>query len=417
MKKVSIIISIVIGTGFWVGLECQTLTSGGDFLKIPVGGRNASMAEASVAVVNDIEAISVNPAGMANIKGLQIAYEHQEWFQSVRFESLSGAIPLKMIFPGKMLPGVAGLIINYLYVPPIEIYDSWSEPIDSIKFNGFQFRLGYALMVFRSDLFEVMAGGNISFISKGMKASELNVKGQTKPAVDLSAQAKIFHGNADIRKIIGDYFTAGFVIRNIDFYSTGPNENWPTLIKLGFAAKIYDLVLLDIDLAKDLSSPFAATFGAEYWLKNLVAFRLGGKLQSAQSSHLSVGVGFKYKIRDYTMFLDYALIPFENGLEPTHKISFKVDISKIEIRDNTDILYYRGVDYFVHGQYQEALEMWEKVLKKNPEHAEAKKRIEETRKILELEKEEQKTRQEIETGKVELEPAYPTPDTVKKKKK
>jgi tetratricopeptide (TPR) repeat protein len=411
MKKITTLL-FLLTSGVWVSAE--TLTSGGDFLKIPVGGRNASMGEASVAAVNDIEAINVNPAALGHLRGLQAAYEHQIWFQNVNFDTLSVALPLKMLIPGKLLPGVAGLTVNYLYAPPIDIYDSWSEKIGTINFNAFQMRVGYSLEIFQSDVFRILAGGNMSFISKSMKADGIDTKGQTKPSVDLSAQAIIRHGSQDLRPIIGDSFTAGLVVRNIDFYSTGANENWPVLIKGGFAAKIYDLVLLDVDFAKDLSSPFYASLGAEYWLKNLVAFRVGGKLQK-DASDLAFGVGFRYKLRDYTMFLDYALIPFlGNGMEPTHKIAFKIDISKLP-EANEDLLYYKGVDYFVQGNYPQAIKMWERVLQKNPSHPEAKKRIDEARRVMQLNVEEQKVEQEMKNNRM-LEPAAPTPDTVRKKK-
>lgn len=370
------------------GMRAQTLTSGGDFLKIPVGGRNASMAEAQVAAVNDIEAIQVNPAGLAHLMGIQAAYEHQVWIQGVNFDTLSAAIPLKMVLPTKALPGVAGLTVNYLYSPPIVVYDAWSEPIDRISFNAFQLRLGYALQVFQNDVFRVFAGGNASLISKSMKAASLSAKGRTMPAIDLAAQAVIRHGQPDLRKIIGETFTAGVVFRNVDLLGADATERWPIQIKVGAAAKIYDLVLVDIDLFKDLSSPFAAVIGAEYWLKNLVAFRAGGKLQAAQTSHLSFGLGFKYKVGDYTMFLDYAVMP---GIDLTHKVAFKVDISRIPAPD-VDLLYYRGIDYFVHGNYPQAIKMWERVLQRNPGHAGAKKRIQEAKEVMRKDAEEEEFR-------------------------
>jgi hypothetical protein len=376
--------------------NASVLTTGADFMKIPSSGRAAAMGDSLIALVDDIDALNINVGALALLDRIQFMYDHTEWVNGtgVRFESLGFGSPLKTLLPAKMLPGTVGVTIQMLYMSPFQEFNDWGVEVGSdLKYSAFKMKVGYGLPVFRNDVFIVNAGANLSFISTTPSG-----KGIVKPSLDIGGLAVIRHGQTSLRNIIGDTFRAGLLVQNVDFYSSGVNNNLPLLIKFGFGAKVYQLVDVDLDFSKYLDdSLFQGSLGLEYWLKDLVAFRIGGKLGADQMGFFNAGLGFRYKIQNYRIALDYAFLPY-GDVGFAHKIVLKADVAKIEIQDRTDTYYYKGVDYFLNRQYPEALDMWEKVLRKNPGHEEAKKRIEETRKIMKLEE------QQRELKKLELDP-------------
>jgi len=390
MKKIQIIIITLFFLGMSV-FASEVLTTGADFLKIPVGARYSALGESMTAFADDIESIVVNPGGVGQINKFQVFYEHAEWFQSVRFETLSAGLPLKML-GGKrsILPGSVALNVKMLYMSPVTGYDSWGIATETVKYSTFDLHAGYGMKVFENSWTTLFAGGTLAFISKSMPGM---TTGYAKPSLDLGVSGRIYHHIQDskVLKMIGDNVRVGAVVRNIDFYNVDKNEALPLSIKLGAAVKIYDMVDLDIDFLKYSDSGFRGNLGAEYWFRDIVAARIGTKLGAGQLNHFTWGIGVKQKFGQYTVYFDYAMLPYgDMGL--THKMSLKMDVDKIEIKfpDKEELWYYKGVDYFIHGEYEKADIMWKKVLKKNPENEQAKARLKEVSKILKMKEKESK---------------------------
>jgi len=391
-----------------IGLVClpalsiaQVATTGFDHLKIPSGGRFAGMGEATTALVDDIEALNINVGGLSRLQNLQFFVEGQFWVQDVKFGGFSVAVPLKF-FSSKSLPGVVGASVQLFGITPFDIYDTWGGTASGqASFSAMRIKLGYSLQLLKISSMILNAGISAAIVTRNVDNNTAD-PGKLKPAVDVGVLATFFHNSASLRNIMGDSFNVGVVVNNVDFINAGQNDNAPTSVRLGLGAMLFKTLNLGIDVLQTKGRAFGkgtqANIGLEYWLKNLVAFRVGAKLGADQSSFFSGGVGFQYKIGQNMAHLDYAIIPMGDfGL--THKVSIKFDIAKVEIKvpDKTDVYYYKGVDFFLHSQYAEAIDMWEKVLKKNPGHKEAKKRIDEARRIMKLE-DQQKDLKKLEDG-------------------
>jgi len=329
LKLIVVLISVIS-----TGLRSEVLTTGADFMKIPTSARAAAMSDSLLALVDDIDALNINIGGLGFLNKIQIMYDHTEWVNGtgVRFESIALGAPLKSILPSKMLPGTIGITIQMLYLSPFQEFDDWGMVVNSeVKYNAFKMKTGYALTFFQNDNMSIQGGANLSFvsISPGGKVDLV------KPSVDFGAVAIIKHNQASIRNIIGDSFKTALLLQNVDFYSTGVNNNLPLLIKFGFGARVYDLVNVDLDMTKYLDDlGFKGSLGLEYWLKDIVAFRIGGKIGKDQMSFFTAGVGFKYKIGKYNIAFDYALLPYEVGV--AHKFVLKADVEKIEIKKIPD---------------------------------------------------------------------------------
>lgn len=68
-------------------------TSGAQFLKLGAGARAGGMADAFAAVADDATAAYYNPAGLTQLKGVQLSGAHTMLFEDVSYDALNLAVP------------------------------------------------------------------------------------------------------------------------------------------------------------------------------------------------------------------------------------------------------------------------------------------------------------------------------------
>ena len=118
MRKTILFLSMAI-------LSTNTLYAGGvgttrvNFLKIPVNARVTGMSGAYGSIVGDINAIGHNPGGLSLLKKREIAFTHVQYVESIKYNWLTYAIPIK--------PGISR-IDNELYTVKIEDFNSAATP-------------------------------------------------------------------------------------------------------------------------------------------------------------------------------------------------------------------------------------------------------------------------------------------------
>lgn len=303
----AMLMGLVWGGCVWA----QVGTSGADFLKMPVGLRNAGMAGAGVAVAEDVEALQVNPAGLGRLQGFEGAYEHQVWWGEVNWDTVAFGMPV--------WGGSAGVTASYLYTGAVEIYDGWSELSDRMVFSGYQVRLGYGRQVWGNEWMRVWSGGGLGVIGKGLRSEREGGRQWVKPVVDVGAQAVV--GHAGLREVFPKGAVVGLAIRNVDALRGERGERWPLEVKAGIGGKVYDAVTVALDGVWTDGGGAGAMVGAEYWIRDLVVLRAGGRFVSSQVGWWGAGVGVRTKVSGVGLEVDYALVP---SLELTHKMGLKV---------------------------------------------------------------------------------------------
>ena len=82
-------------------------TTAAPFLTIGIGARANAMAGAFVSVANDVTALHWNPAGIANLDGLQLALIHSDWIADLKHDFVGVVVPLGTI-------GTVGFSVNSL---------------------------------------------------------------------------------------------------------------------------------------------------------------------------------------------------------------------------------------------------------------------------------------------------------------
>lgn len=363
-------------------LYSETRTSGGDFLKIGVGGRNVGMGEATSAMVDDIEALHINIGGLVLLDKPQLFIEHAEWLESVRYEVFSFGFPIRS------LSGTVGINLQYLYLEPFASYDSWGIEINKVRYNNFRCRGGYSIGVLKKKFFFINIGSAISLIRKQVDNTTIY-----QSSIDFGILSIIKHNSSAIKSLTGNFFNFSIVMQNFGLINKGENEELPLLLKTGIGFKLFNRLNTDVDFLKYSDVPFMCNAGVEYWLFKIIAVRAGMKFLGAeQSNRFTMGVGVKTTISGYKVSFDYALAPIFRNIEYSHRFSLKINLRAPDNKkeDEIDIWYYRGIYYFMHKEYKKAIEMWNKVLDKDPDYRKARAKIKVAKLILQKEKEQQK---------------------------
>jgi hypothetical protein len=79
MKKLLFVMMIAVPLTSFGGGFSKVGTAAAQFLKIGVGARAAGMGESFAGIANDATALYWNPAGIVNIKSVDVAFSHSSW--------------------------------------------------------------------------------------------------------------------------------------------------------------------------------------------------------------------------------------------------------------------------------------------------------------------------------------------------
>ena len=113
IRRIIICAVIIITAAAQSAVAGEAGTSGFMFLRLGNGARPSGLAEAFTAVSDDASSIYYNPAGMANVEGLELDLTHSEWLVDIRFEQITlvnemlGALKLVWLSPSALRMGSA----------------------------------------------------------------------------------------------------------------------------------------------------------------------------------------------------------------------------------------------------------------------------------------------------------------------
>ena len=135
-------------------------TVSGAFLRLPTSASGAGMAEAGVAVTAGSQAIFVNPAGLASVKGGYASFSHALWADTLTFDVLSAAF-------NTPYGGVAGIGLRSLSYGKMDALDNKGDPAGSISPRDLAVDAGWG-----ADLGSGLAAGfSLRYINSRIKRS------------------------------------------------------------------------------------------------------------------------------------------------------------------------------------------------------------------------------------------------------
>ncbi|MFQ6113178.1 MAG: PorV/PorQ family protein [bacterium] len=267
------------------------------FLKLGIGGRASGLGEAYTAVADEATATYWNPAGLTFISGPQLAFTHTEWIQDISNDFLGFAFPA--------FRGAIGLSFYSNNVDGIErrVIPS-AEPLGTVKAHDIAFGISYG-HAFNSSL---SGGFTVKYLYE-----KIFTESTSGFAFDFGVNFLPFDNNLRLALVAQNIGSMGKLREeSIDL---------PRTIRVGVAYLVEieamgGAILLAADGVRVSGTDFRGNFGAEFQLKQLLAFRFGYQTGFQQKS---VSGGFGLNLKRY--HLDYGFTPFDSNLGDTHRFS------------------------------------------------------------------------------------------------
>ncbi len=75
-------------------------STGGNGLKLPAGARPTAMGGAFVGLADDLNSLTWNPAGLANVSAMEFSFMHSSYLADSYYDVLEGALPLPWLGTG-----------------------------------------------------------------------------------------------------------------------------------------------------------------------------------------------------------------------------------------------------------------------------------------------------------------------------
>lgn len=269
--------------------------TGASFLTLPVSARSLGMGEAFTAVANDVNALDLNPGGLAFQVSHETVFTHKVWIQDIFSEHLAYGQVLKE-FQGFGAGAGASLdFTNYGSFPRFTL-DSGGMPVRQGDFGVTAWNAGLG------------AGLSYGWLGFGITGRYL------RQDVDLNVSET---GAADFGLLlrppegIGPSF--GLALQNKG-WALGSAE-LPLALKTGLAYSFtvgvpyqrQDLATLAVDLHRPLRQPEDETLnlGLEYVLRGTVSLRLGHKSSPRRANPAADGVTAGLGLRRTWLGVDY----------------------------------------------------------------------------------------------------------------
>lgn len=280
MRTFLTVLILAVLTGPFQGF-CAPLTSGADFLLVTTGARAEAMGQAFSAVADDINTLSFNPAGLANIRLPEVGYAREEFVSDIHFDFLGAAIP----FGGA---GVLGLGYLGMGVTPFNSTANSSAPLVTAQDTAL-------ILGWGKSFYNLHLGAAVKYISQ-----QVDTQQETSWGFDLGLRYRVL-----------PHLTFAVSALNLE---PGPHlmdsESLPALLKAGGAWGVLEEPVHTLTLAGDVSYDATSeipyySLGAEYWYLGQFALR-AGYLFNSQDQGISAGAGIRLGLFQ----LDYAFQPF-----------------------------------------------------------------------------------------------------------
>jgi hypothetical protein len=337
-------------------------------LLIPMGGLAEGMGTAYTAVSRDAGYIEFNPAGSSILPTSELALYHHSWIADSNLEGVVYTIrfdDLGIGFGGK-----------FLYVP-FTAYNEWGAAVANNYISETVGTLNVSYNFLSSYYFYgVAVGANIKVAYRNIPdIASLSVYNQSALAfmADIGAQTSF-----NLLKFYNSQsknFSVGLVVKNLGI-STLSDESLPQMATAGLAWT----PLRPWTIAFDFTYPFSfpGQPPAEVWnvaigttvaLTSFLSVQ-GGVLMKADNPRISVGAALT--IGTLALTMNYNL-DLSGSLNPVDKFSVQAkfdlgDSGRSARAQEAEAVYLQGVEEFANGNYEQALALWQEVLKLDPKY-------------------------------------------------
>lgn len=273
----------------FLGLSAAVAAETASFLKIIPGARPIAMGGAFTGIADDLNSLSVNPAGLSRMPTRQASFMHAELFAGTRYDSLAFGQPA--------FGGAIGIGLQRLSQATIEGRDADRRETGGFTASDMAFGAAY------SKRFPVATfGAQIKLIESRIADATARTT-----ALDLGVQRGM--------SVRGLPLSLGAAVRNLGpgLKFESETNQLPTAVSVGTGLRLAGALLLAADVShRPYDDRYSFGLGTEYALLPALSVRTGYASASqsgsgAASGLTGLGLGFGLKI--YRGQLDYAFAP------------------------------------------------------------------------------------------------------------
>lgn len=359
--------------GYWLLVVSSPLFakySGGQpgmFLSWGAGARSLAMGRAFMAISDDASATYWNPAAMSQIVRKELMGLNVKLWEDTDYNFLSYVHPTAKF-------GVFG--INYtalrsggfISAPWDKMNESdWYQKVLSAGYGKFEDKqeavtIAYGKKVLENYIQNLSGGIATKFISRQLDTSKDN---------HFSFDVALFLESLNSYPI-----SLGFKLQNLLTFSYPAgvtDDRFPLTFRFGVGYKtLRDRMILALDFDKMMKANIGWHVGAEYWLLDFAAVRMGFEGQASELNESAVGLGLKYKNYGF----DYAFALHELGTSHRFSGTFRFGASVVaKWEEAVRRLSQEGMESYRQGDYALSTERLNKLLDLDPRNREAKRLV------------------------------------------
>jgi hypothetical protein len=348
MKKTIIILLTVFVCPYLNAAPAQSAAL--STLDINTGARAAALAGAFTGIADDASAIYYNPAGLSNIKMVEIDIAYDKWLMDSSFQYGNLVIPAG--------PGSAGAMFTYTNFGTFVQRDAGGANLfNDLNPYNLSATIAYGMPVREA----LSAGLGINFSNYSMAGYN-----DYMLSFDLGLLLKI-----------NDMFSAGAALQNLDTSLSGGYN-----LRAGVGINLFNIkdykMLADLDLIYSGIYGTSGAVGAELTIFKILSVRCGYAINNSFQalgalSGLSAGLGITLE----KLSFDYAFAS-KGDLGITNLVSIKLlyeaqdEVEKKNYQKLTEFLAYQnyrnGEEAFNAGNYNQALADWSDVKSMAPNY-------------------------------------------------
>ena len=270
-------------------LNVSAQTTGFPSLRLSGSARPTGMANLSAALRGPE---ATNPAALSATTARAYAFSHNAWISDINQQ--------------------------HLHVVRQGTHSAWALRAQVWQADGIEYRTGPSSQPLGTfGVYDLAAG----IVYARSLSSGIRLGGQLKLLrQSISTQSAVGYGvDAGLLYPIGDHLLAGATLLNAGAMNRLERLATP-LPTEGRIGLIYDGLrdlLLGIEVQKARETNLSLHAGGQYWTQEFLAVRLG--YQTADNRGLSGGM--RIRVRSWTV--DYAYVPFSDGLGQAHQVSLQ----------------------------------------------------------------------------------------------
>lgn len=329
----------------------------GQFLSWGAGARSLGMGTAFFAVSDDASATYWNPAGLTQLDRKEVMALHANLFADTSYDFLSYVHPTPKL-------GVFGANLTRLYsggFEKVEItYDSTKTDIIDLRSTGSFEDVQMAL----TGAYGKKVKDNVS-LGVAAKYITHTLDTSTNGFITFDTSVMINGLNHKFQNL-----RLGFGIQNLLSSKFGDTDDkLPLIFRMGASHTFMrNRLLLALDLDKNMKASMNWHIGAEYWVINFAALRIGF---TGENGIRETTAGFGVKYKDYG--LDYAFALHDLGLSHRLSGSWRFGPSVSQNREALVRRYLQeGIEAYRKGNFLLAFSRLEATLDIDPANKQVK---------------------------------------------